>query len=103
MTDDTIPITDRHRERIESIKDRLHDADPDCPRPSDEQILAYLLDTERGLQRGRYIIGSDPYVSAALSAGRPAEPCECGCVCDLHTYWDDDRCVWCRNDQHADD
>lgn len=101
MTDDTIHITDRQRDRIESIKDRLQEREHYIPGPSDKVVLRYLLDTAKGVRRGLYVIGSDPYVSAALSAGRPVEPCECGCGCDLHTYPDDDRCVWCRNDQHS--
>lgn len=37
-----------------------------------------------------------------LVRGRPEDPCDCAhCDCDLHTYPDDDVCVWCRNDDHG--
>lgn len=43
---------------------------------------------------------SDPYVAAALLAGRPTRPCGCRvCKCPLHAYAA--ACVWCRNGQHA--
>lgn len=42
----------------------------------------------------------DPYVAAALLAGRPERICGCReCVCPLHAYAG--ACIWCRNGQHA--
>lgn len=43
----------------------------------------------------------DPYRDEALKRGRPTGACECDCNCPLHTYPSDDRCVWCRNGDHA--
>lgn len=44
----------------------------------------------------------DKYVTDALAKGRPEEPCECVCGCELHTYPDDDRCIWCQEGDHAE-
>jgi hypothetical protein len=41
------------------------------------------------------------YTAAQGASGRPEDDCECEeCDCPLHTYEDDDVCVWCRNDSH---
>lgn len=43
-----------------------------------------------------------PYEEILLSRGRPISVCGCDdCVCRLHTFPRDDRCVWCRNDVHG--
>jgi len=41
------------------------------------------------------------YVTEALRLGRPDVPCPCEeCECQLHSYRDDEACVWCRNGKH---
>lgn len=46
--------------------------------------------------------GGKTYGQLALERGRPTDRCGCGrCECYLHTYPEDDVCVWCRNGQHA--
>lgn len=42
------------------------------------------------------------YEIRATERGRPDEHCECDdCDCSLHTYPEDDDCVWCRNGDHG--
>jgi len=41
------------------------------------------------------------YRETALERGRPTDPCECEtCECELHTYPEDDCCIWCQNGDH---
>jgi len=43
----------------------------------------------------------DTHRDVALKRGRPTDGCECGeCDCELHTYPDNERCIWCRNESH---
>lgn len=53
---DQIELTDRQRERIDRIKDELEEAEPDCPRPTDEQVLKSLLDTWDAVDDGLYAV-----------------------------------------------
>jgi hypothetical protein len=57
MSRNTIELTYRQRERIESIKDDCKEADPGCPRPTDEQIVKSLLDTWDAVDDGLYSDG----------------------------------------------
>ena len=57
MNRNTIELTDRQRERIEAIKDECKEADPGCPRPSDELIVSSLLDTWDAVDDGLYSDG----------------------------------------------
>lgn len=44
------------------------------------------------------------YKHLARKLGRPEHPCPCGeCDCDLHSYDEDTVCVWCENENHAED
>jgi hypothetical protein len=54
MTRNAIELTDRQRERIEEIKDECKEADPGCPRPTDEQVMESLLDTWDAVGDGFY-------------------------------------------------
>lgn len=46
----------------------------------------------------------DTYRESALTRGRPSGPCGCeDCDCELHTYPDDECCIWCRNGDHGGD
>lgn len=59
MTDHSIEATEHQRDRVESLKDRLEEADPDFPRPTDENIMGMLLDTEEAVQDGFYPESND--------------------------------------------
>lgn len=55
-------LTDEQRERIEQIRDELKVAEPECPKPTAEQVLDSLLDTWDALQDGHYhALESDSY------------------------------------------
>jgi hypothetical protein len=58
MTENRIELTDRQRERIESIKDECKEADPGLPRLTDEQVVSSLLDTWDAVNEGLY--SADP-------------------------------------------
>lgn len=51
---DNIQLTDRQRERIERVRKDLKTAEPECPKPSGEQVIDSLLDTWDALQDGHY-------------------------------------------------
>lgn len=51
---DTIELTERQRDRLESIKQECKDADPGLPKPTDEQIFSSLLDTWDAVNEGLY-------------------------------------------------
>ncbi|PSG96425.1 hypothetical protein BRD56_10480 [Thermoplasmatales archaeon SW_10_69_26] len=47
---------------------------------------------------------TDLYEAVALESGRPKDPCpceECEPGCELHTYFCNRLCVWCRYGDHA--
>lgn len=50
----TLELTDRQRERLDAIKDDLEEAEPECPRATDEQVLKSLLDTWDAVGEGLY-------------------------------------------------
>jgi len=54
---DTIELSDRQRDRLEQIKDECKEANPGCPRPTDEQIVKSLLDTWDAVNEGFYSEG----------------------------------------------
>jgi hypothetical protein len=54
MAENRIELTDRQRDRIESIKDECKEANVGCPRPTDEQIMKSLLDTWDAVGDGLY-------------------------------------------------
>jgi len=64
MTDDTEPdelnITDKHRKRFRELQQRLKDADPGLPEPTDEQVMKGLLDTWDAVENGHYTKGYTP-------------------------------------------
>lgn len=62
----TIELTDRQRNRIESIKEHLKDADPNLPKPDDEHVIGMLLDSYNAIQNGYYEKGSEGEYPVAL-------------------------------------
>jgi hypothetical protein len=51
---DTIELTDRQRERFESIRAECKEADPGLPAPTDQQLISHLLDTRDAVRDGYY-------------------------------------------------